>query len=216
MSARDRGFTLLELLVAMTLLAFLSLVLVAGLRYGTNLWGKTQAKDTALNAARTAERIVAGDLARLYPKFVTVSPTEAYVDFDGTAQAMSFYSTARPDTGFVMRDTLEAVRDGDMFAVRFGTVPELARDKSGATTQVLLTRLSSAEFSYYGIADGAKEAAWHSAWEKQSAAPQLVRIHVAAADPGVPALPDLILAPRIAADVGCLYDAATKFCQGRR
>jgi general secretion pathway protein J len=213
-SARDDGFTLLELLVAVTLLAFLSVVLVAGLRYGTNIWRKTQDKDTALNTARTAERIVAGNLARLYPKFVTVSPTESYVDFDGTAHAMTFFSTAQPETGLLMRDTLEAVRDGETYAMRIETAPELAR--SGGATQTLLARLASVEFSYYGIADDAKEPAWHAAWQRQHAPPQLVRIHVAAADPGRPVLPDLVLAPRIAADVGCLYDPVSKFCQGRR
>ncbi|HEX4860942.1 MAG TPA: type II secretion system protein, partial [Rhizomicrobium sp.] len=197
MSTRDDGFTLIELLVAMTLLAFLSLALVAGMRYGTNIFGKTQAKDTALNAARTAERIIAGNLSRLYPKYVTVSPTEAYVDFDGTQHAMSFFTTAEPETGFLMHDTLEAVRDGGTFSVRIATMPDLARN--GGTTQTLLTRLSSVDFSYYGIAGDAKEPAWYSTWRKQAGPPQLVRIHVAASDPGATPRPDLILAPRIAA-----------------
>lgn len=214
MSARDRGFTLLELLVAVTLLAFLSVVLVAGLRYGTNIWRKTETKNTALTAARTAERIVAGNLARLYPKYVTVSPTESYVDFDGTAHAMTFFSTAQSQTGFLMRDTLEEVRDGDTFSMRIEATPELTR--GGTIAQTLLARLASVEFSYYGVAGDAKEAAWYPAWQRQAGPPQLVRIHVAAADPGAPTLPDLIVAPRVAADVGCLYDSVTKFCQGRR
>lgn len=214
MSARERGFTLLELLVAVTLLAFLSVVLVAGLRYGTNIWRKTETKNTALTAARTAERIVAGNLARLYPKYVTVSPTESYVDFDGTAHAMTFFSTAQSQTGFLMRDTLEEVRDGDTLSMRIESVPELTR--GGTIAQTLLTRLALVEFSYYGIAGDAKEAAWHPEWQRQAGPPQLVRIHVAAADPGAPTLPDLIVAPRVAADVGCLYDSVTKFCQGRR
>jgi general secretion pathway protein J len=213
-NARDDGFTLIELLVAMTLLAFLSLVLVAGLRYGTNIFSKTQSKDVGLNAARTAERIIVDHLSRLYPKYVTVSPTEAYVDFDGTAHAMSFFTTAQPDTGFLMHDTLEAVREGDRLSVRIAAMPELAR--GGGTTQTLLTHLSSVEFSYYGIAGDAKAPAWYSSWQKQNRPPELVHIHVAASDPDAPPMPDMILAPRIAADVGCLFDPVTKFCQGRR
>jgi general secretion pathway protein J len=213
---RDGGFTLLELLVAITLLAFLSLGLVAGLRFGTNIWRKTEDKNVGLNGVRAAAKIIGGNLARIYPKFIVVSPVKAYVDFDGTADRVTFLSTAKPETGSLMRDTLEAVKDGRYLAVRIGMAPELARDGAGATTQSLLRHLSSVEFSYFGAAGGEKEATWHSSWQGQVAIPKLIRIHVASSDPGSPPFPEMILAPKISADVGCVYDAVSKFCRGRQ
>jgi general secretion pathway protein J len=214
--ANENGFTLLELLVAITLLAFLSLGLVAGLRFGTNIWRKSEDKNVGLNGARVAARIIGGSLARIYPKYIVVNPEKAYVDFDGAADRVTFLSTSKPETGSLMRDTLEAVRDGQGLAVRIVMAPELARDGAGATSQALLTGLSSVEFSYYGAAAGSRDADWHSTWRDQGALPRLIRIHVAPSDPGQPPFPDMIMAPKIAADVGCVYDAVTKFCRGRQ
>ncbi len=212
----ENGFTLLELLVAVTLLAFLSLGMVAGLRFGTNIWRKSEDKNVGLNGARVAARIIAGSLARTYPKYIVVSPEEAYVDFAGAADRVTFLSTSKPETGSLMRDTLEAVRDGRGLALRLIMRPELARDGAGATSQTLLGGLSSVAFSYYGVATGSKDADWHSAWRDQGALPKLIRIHVASSDPGQPPLPDMTLAPKIAADAGCVYDSVTKFCRGRQ
>jgi general secretion pathway protein J len=212
----ESGFTLLELLVAITLLAFLSLGLVAGLRFGTNIWRKSEEKNVGLNGARVAAGIIGGSLARIYPKYIVVSPEKAYVDFDGTADRVTFLSTSKPQTGSLMRDTLEAVRDGRGLAVRIVMTPELARGGAGATSQALLRGLSSVVFSYFGAAGDEKEPVWHSSWQGQTALPKLIHIHVASSDPGQPPFPDMILAPKIAADVGCVYDAVTKFCRGRQ
>jgi general secretion pathway protein J len=214
--ARDGGFTLLELLVAITLLAFLSVGLVAGLRFGASIWRKTEDKNVGLNGVRAAARIIGGNLARIYPKYIVVSPEKAYVDFDGTADRVTFLSAAKPETGSLMRDTLETVKDGQNLAVRIGMAPELARDGAGSTTQALLRHLSSVEFSYFGAAAGEKEAVWRSSWQGQIGLPKLIRIHVMSSDPGSPPFPDMILAPKIAADVGCVYDPVTKFCRGRQ
>jgi general secretion pathway protein J len=213
---REHGFTLLELLVAMTLLAFLSLALIAGLRFGTNIWRKSEEKNIALNDQRTALRIIDANLGRLYPKFITLSPTQNYVDFDGAAGRMNFLSAAETDTGFLMRDTLEAVRSGGGLALRIGWTPDLARDGAGGKAQILLDRLSSVEFSYFGVAGDAKEPAWYASWHQQAAAPTLIRIHVVQSDPGAPPVPDMIMAPKIAADMSCFFDAASKFCMGRK
>jgi len=212
---RDAGFTLLELLVAITLLAFLSVGVVAGLRFGNEVWRKAQGRNIAANDMRVAERILAGNLARVYPKFIASATGGGTIDFDGARSSVTFLSTL-PASGHISRNTLRAVADGSGLAMQFDTVPELAHERAGATTQVLLRRLSAVEFSYYGTAEDSKAPAWHSTWQDQGALPDLIRIRAASAGSGVVPWPEMIIAPKIAADAGCIYDPLTKFCQGRR
>lgn len=211
---KDAGFTLLELLVAVTLLAFLSMGLVAGLRFGTAVWRKTETKNVDTGDMRTAERILSASLDRIYPKFISPVPGQGAVDFAGTQKSLSFLSTA-PASGHITRNLLEAVSDGRDLALRIGTVPELARANAGATTQALLRHLSTVEFAYFGIAHGTKTPAWYGTWQNQTVLPDLIRIRVRFAGTGITQWPEMIVQPRIAADAGCVYDALTKFCQGR-
>jgi prepilin-type N-terminal cleavage/methylation domain-containing protein len=209
---RDDGFTLMEVLIASTLLAFLSISLLAGLRFGSNIWLKSQSRNVDANAMRMAERALTEHLSGLYPKFVTESPTVAYVAFDGAAGRMSFLSTATSGTGHIARATLETGRDGTL---RLTMVPELARPGATVSTETLARNVASAEFAYFGAADGEQVPSWHASWRNQRTPPSLIRIRVAFAGGGVTPWPEMIIAPRIAADAGCLFDALTKFCRGR-
>jgi general secretion pathway protein J len=212
--SKDAGFTLLELLVAITLLAFLSVGLVAGLRFGTEVWRKAETKNVDTGALRTAERVLTASIARIYPKFVSTVPGQGSIDFAGGQRSISFLSTASA-TGHILRNRIEAVSDGHGLALGIATVPELARGNAGATTQALLRRLASVEFGYYGTVRGTKGPAWYKIWQGQPVPPDLIRIRVTFASHGAAHWPELILQPRIAADASCIYDALTKFCVGR-
>jgi general secretion pathway protein J len=45
--------------------------------------------------------------------------------------------------------------------------------------------------------------------------PQLLRIQVRFTEGDSRTWPDLVIAPRITADVGCVYDQLTQQCRGR-
>jgi general secretion pathway protein J len=199
----DTGFTLLEMLVAVTLLAFLSLALVAGLRFGSNIWQKSQARNVDTNTIRASQRTISDAIARIYPRYVTVPGAKGFIDFDGTSARMTFLSTA--SSPHISRETLE-VADGTM---RITTSPELASPGAPAQRMLLLRQLAAAEFSYF---DGTT---WRGTWQRQRALPSLIRIHAAFAPAGATPWPDMILMPRIAADVDCTFDTLVKFCRDR-
>lgn len=210
----ESGFTLLELLVSITLLAFLSLTLVSGLRFGTLIWNKSQTANLDTNAVRAAQTWVTHDLTRLYPKYVVVSPTDASVAFDGTAGRMTFLSATDATTGEMAQVTLEAVRDDNGIALQAEVLPDLATPRATSTTVVLLRHIKALEFAYYGANAQEKTPKWHQSWQHERSLPLLIRVR-AAMPRASASWNELVVRPKIAADVSCIFDPITRFCQGR-
>jgi len=93
--------------------------------------------------------------------------------------------------------------------------PELAEEPSAVTRNSLLTDIEHLELSYFGRAPSGDAAQWHRNWSQQSSLPQLVRIQVRFHAGDTRLWPELLVAPRISADVTCTYDTLTKRCRGR-
>jgi general secretion pathway protein J len=95
--------------------------------------------------------------------------------------------------------------------------PELAnpQDSSMTAKTLLIADIDRAEFSYFGEAATERNAKWHDSWTQRSDMPRLVRIRVAFHSGDARRWPELLIAPRIAADVSCIYDPITMRCRGR-
>jgi general secretion pathway protein J len=209
----DYGFTLLEVLVTMTLLAMLSVALLGGIKYGTQIWKKSEAAATDDNHARSVQADLAYSLERIYPAFVATLHT-GFVDFDGRADRIGFLTPDRALPGSLDRVVIAADPDDATQLVSASRL-ELAPDAQ-SQTRILLHGLKSLEFFYYGPADASTPPTWHSEWQNKPRLPLLIRMHVKLADPEARPWPDLTVAPRVMADVNCVYDPLTKYCQGRR
>ena len=209
----DSGFTLVELLVAMTLLGFLTVLLFGGLRFGTRAWERSQENYADENAVRSAESLLAMTIAQAYPLPLRSSTYGQDVDFDGEARQMTWLTAADDGSGGMRRLRLRAQpqigsMDLDLFAdAELTAAPD-------AAPRHLLSKISAFELSYLGRRVGEKAARWAADWHGQKHLPELVRVRVHMKDTRL-IWPDLVVAPRIAADAGCVLDALTNDCRGR-
>lgn len=215
----EAGFTLLELLIAMTLLGLLMVLLFGGLRFGARVWERSEAHTTDLDDIRIAQTFIRSEIEQAYPLLVLADPLHPHIDFDGAADAVRFLASAPTgiaSAGRVHIDLRAVSQDG-------GTVlmvkarPELSWDDTpGAThAEVLLTGVRSLSFSYFGSENPDAPARWQDIWTNRLHLPRLVRLRVAF-EPGDKRIwPELVIAPRIAVDINCLYDPLTKACRGR-
>jgi len=215
----EAGFTLVELLVALALFSLLTLVLFGSIRFGTTAWmhGTTRADQVDQNLH--VQNLLRQLIEAAYPLFVADRATGGHIDFDGTDHSLSFLAPTpiALGTGGRSRLRLTVERRGEHADILLTSKPELAWPEIASlqVTKALLAGAESARFSYFGVARVDRAAGWHDTWSGQLAPPQLVRIQVrfAADDPRT--WPDLLISPRITADVGCVYDPLTTRCRGR-
>jgi general secretion pathway protein J len=209
---RQRGFTLLEILIAMTLLGLLMAMLFGGLRLGTRAWEASDVRSADLARLEAVQGFIRRALTGAYPLAGTGDDdAKRRIAFTGGAQAVAFTALmpAHFGVGGFYTITL-AVEDGvDDKRLVFRrqlfqsgaeeSSPPAAAGADEEKEKVLLDGFSKAEFSYFGIADNDEAPAWHADWKDQKTLPDLVRFSVSFADKDKRAWPDLVVAPQISA-----------------
>jgi general secretion pathway protein J len=201
--SREAGFTLVELLVAMTLLAFLSIMLFGGLRFGARSWEavvKSSAERDQIVATQTFLRDRLSQLT--LPGSGRRLLADAENRFNGEARQMEFIAPwlSALSLGGLYRFTLwhEDAGDGQLL-LRWRPAdadPEALEELSDlAGERVLLDGVTEVNLSYYGAADEDDPSEWHDQWENPAASPRLVRVHLVFAD-ARRVWPDFVVAPK--------------------
>jgi general secretion pathway protein J len=209
------GFTLLEVLVGMTLLAFLSVALFQAFDIGAKSWAKAEGATSGADQIMAGEKLLADALDRSYPLVIQADATRLDIAFDGHPNELEFLAPddSRPGMLLQMRLAVEQ-RKGRKALVLF-TKPELDRSSgSGWKRLLLLSDISELQLAYFG-ASGEQSPNWHSDWSNAPVLPRLVRVRIGFPDPSHPAWPELIVAPHISADVSCNFDLLLKGCAGQ-
>ena len=217
--AGDAGFTLVELLVALALFSLLATLLFDNVRFGLRAWQQGGVHAEHLEHALVSQDLLRRMISNVYPLFVADNPTEARVDFDGVKDSVSFLGDAPivAGGGGRFRFTVFVERKRDQVDLVLSSTPELAgpQDLSMTTKISLVSDVDGVDFSFSGDVAVGRSFQWVDNWNKRSDLPKLIRVRVAFRSGDTRQWPELLIAPRIAADVGCIYDAITKRCRGR-
>jgi general secretion pathway protein J len=215
----DAGFTLVELLVALALFSLLATLLFENVRFGLRAWRDGSAHTEQFQRAMVSQELLRRIIGNLYPMAVTNNGTRPEIDFEGTKETIGFLS----ETPAVMESggrfyfkLLVEQHDGRADMVMTAT-PELARsqDTSATTKMPLLTDIAGLELSYFDNASADQKLRWNDNWTKRSDIPGLVRVNVTFRPGDSRTWPELVIAPRVRADVNCVYDPITMRCRGR-
>jgi general secretion pathway protein J len=219
---REGGFTLLEVLIAMTVLGILTGLLASGLGFGTRVWERERRQLDQWSDLETVQELLRRMLTQAIPlggMFAaaagqpgTFIGTENAMEFLGPAPAQSLaggiykYNLAsRADPGG-LRLVLTWKRrtpDGTRVKTRVTNAPPEEAEKLQTGAEVILAdKLAEAKFSYFGTTEDGSAPGWRNRWQDPSKAPLLVRVQITF-PPGDPRLwPELTVAPRIAGTRG--------------
>ena len=204
----EAGFTLVELLVSVTVMAMLALLLFGGLHFGTRVWEKATTAETVGNKIFSAQQSVSRAIRDIYPFFVLASPSDRHVQFDGESSQMTFFA---PDQRGGL-DVVTLARDPNGLLV-INARPELATNiQATVTHNVLLGGVTAFAVSYFGAMHKDDTPQWYGSWHNARTLPDLIRVRATLKGA---VWPDLVVAPHVTADQSCVYDQLTKYCTGR-
>lgn len=221
---RVRGFTLVELLIALSLLALMSAVLFGSLRLAGRTWDAGEAKAEANSGMRLAGDYLRTQLSAQHPQRMR-RITEFPLLFSGKGDELRFAAPLPGRVGvggmwFYRLALIEGAGKGKSALVLERMVPDVNAttmpEFNSADRSVLADDIASLKIGYFGRDRGASlemAPTWRDRWDDPQLLPLLLRIEVA---PRVgPAWPQLVVAPREAPEAGCrAWDTIRMQCVG--
>lgn len=217
------GFTLVEMLVCLAILASVSVVLVTGIGrmdLRQRLIGQKDARIDEIAQAQFTLRHLLGDI---HP---SVNPqNNNAVDFFGNQFGLEFDGqppdNAAPDA--FQRYRLRLERNGDLMLYRISTLDQTIdrrqREVTGWTAQRLLTGVSSLSVRYLGpgtgpLAGTATLPAWQLQWSNRDVLPSLVSVRIEFPAGDRRSWSDMVVRLRAANGDTCARDLRTDKCGG--
>jgi general secretion pathway protein J len=222
MMNRARGFTLIEMLVALALVAMMSVAMLQAYRFSQRTLMQTTREDSAGRDIANAQRLLRRIVEQAYP-FETAgshSPVHQTYGLVGDGNSMSLTAPASAHMGGIgfYRYTVGLTRSGALKVAwlvdRNGEPSQLGADTS--QDEDILEGVQSMSVAYLELierSDGQVESNWRNDWMDRADLPALVRVRLGFAVGDRRRWPDLIVAPRISADANCVFDVVSQMCR---
>jgi general secretion pathway protein J len=204
------GFTLLEVLVAVTLLGLLSVALFGSVRVGAQGWRRAEQHSAANTDAAAVRQLLRRMIVSAKPAFASADPSDATVAFAGDARSLALIGTL-PDAlapGLQGQQRLFVAQIGGARVLVLAWRLDLPASDGGALPETLvpvLDHVDAVRFAYYGAADGDSAPGWSDTWSHRRTLPMLLRVHIDRSGDGVEPWPDLVAAPLATVTDECRY-----------
>lgn len=159
MKVNDAGFTLVELLIAMSILAGVTVVLTSAIGLTRRAMANMTAVRTNIDEVERLRTVLGSPLRQ-------VVSHDAPVAFAGTERELRFTTPAAPPLSYAGDVVLTVKPDHDGAAAEWRELPP----RTALITHALLQRGDTVEFSYFSPRTG-----WTPIWSKATALPSMVR-----------------------------------------
>jgi general secretion pathway protein J len=211
------GFTLLELLIALSLMSLLTVVILGALGTGARVWEHASIEQHVVEETVVARKFLRRWLEQAYPLVDRSEPLRPVMDFRGTRERLDLVA---PVAGGIMPGGLARysvfVQQNDgrsdlLVAMRH----ERADGNIAAhSSSILIENVSDMSVAYFGAQRSGEPEGWHDAWSEATNLPRLVRISIAYPPGDKRTWVELDVAPKIGAPADCEYNQLTKSCKG--
>jgi general secretion pathway protein J len=181
MHRREAGYTILELLIAVTLIATLSVLLTSGLHLGARIWQRSDHHREAWMDLVSGYQFLKGRFGAAVPVEAKSTNGARIVVFDGRSNEVAFVNSDLGKIGFLGNQlvTIRVEADGDSFRLVIYRRPyadALATTTGEGEKEILIDGITKPRFSYYGALQPGQAASWQAAWQNVLMMPQLIRL----------------------------------------
>lgn len=196
------GFTLLEVLLGMSLLSVMMLLLYGSLRTCVQNWDAGEKKIAEVNQLAVVQKFFKNRLESIFPLNDNFSTDEKKFSFQGEQERIQFVSAMPASAGrlglqlFTLE--LEPGRGdkGGKISVSIAPFFPLLEGKEWDDEKVvILEKVKKIEFSYFGAEDRNEEPEWRKEWLEMKKLPLLISIAIELIDGDI--WPELVVSPRI-------------------
>jgi general secretion pathway protein J len=183
------GFTLLELLLAITILGLLMSVLAGGLRFGARAWESGDARAEQLTELGVVQRFLRQLIGQARPHPIDGAAVPAKAAFAGAPDGVAFMALAPARLAggefHVFSLGLEAAEAGRSLVLGWYPLPhgeEASDPDAGARRTVLLEGIETASFAYFDPGGPSRAPGWRESWHDPLLLPSLVRLQLVFVD----------------------------------
>ncbi len=185
---KNSGFTLIEVIIAMTILSLILVLLFSTLYTANRNWQSTERKITQNDELRSVEHFIQRQLSQTIP-LMWVSKTERRLVFEGKSDELRFTSSlpAHRGGGGIQIITLKVIQTDNInhldLYYRNANADSSPFEENKDDEQItLLENISNIELSYFGSDKINDEPVWRDVWDNKQQLPYLISLKVHAVD----------------------------------
>ena len=180
---RLRGFTLIEVLIAMTLLSIMVVLLFSSLKICADSWEKGENKITDVNEVAVVYNFFQRHLSVAKPLWNDFSGENKTFSFQGKAQSLQFVSAFPASAGRsglqLFSVELQSEDNDQVIKVTITPFFPAAEGKEWHKEEVsLIKHVSDFTLAYFGSDDGVSEGSWQDEWLDKEVQPRLVKVNI--------------------------------------
>jgi len=180
---RNRGFTLVEILLALSLMGMLLALAYGGLRASTRATDKGQAVLEYSGRIRMAHQFVRKQINQMVPLAFADGRTDERVVFTGEPRKIRYVAPMPGYLGFggpqVQELSIIGGEEGDVLVLSHALLQGFEEQNLYAREPIMLMgNIEFAEFSFLGRDENGELSPWLNQWDQQELLPEAVALDI--------------------------------------